>query len=322
MTPIPFLGEILALASPLAWAFAVILFRKTGESVPPVPLNLFKNVFALILFAATWIIQSRAFGFGAESIGLTAAIEAALAEGKPGSQLLRWDPHWMLIASGALGIGVCDTLFFMCLNRVGAGLQAIITTSYSPSIILCSMWLLGERLSPMQYAGVVIILGAVLSVSWMKGPRSQVPRSALVSGTIYGVLAMITQAVSIVMVKPLLEVAPLMWANSWRLAGGAAIMLVSVPFLTRGQRQEFSTLLDPRARKVLIGGAFLGTYISLMLWLGGMKFTSASIASALNQSATFWTFLLAALLLHEPVTQRRVLGLIAGLAGIALVTFG
>ena len=39
----PYFGELLALLSPMAWAVAVILFRKTGEKVPPVPLNLVKN---------------------------------------------------------------------------------------------------------------------------------------------------------------------------------------------------------------------------------------------------------------------------------------
>lgn len=322
MSPIPFLGEILALASPISWSFAVILFRKAGENVPPLPLNLFKNIFGLVLFSLTWILQSGGIAFGVDAIGLRPAVATALAEGRSGSAFLRWDPAVLLMVSGALGIGVCDTLFLMCLNRVGAGLLAIITTSYSPSIILCSMWLLGERLTAVQSVGVFIILGAVLSVSWVKGPRSSLPRRTLVVGTIYGVLAMITQAISLVMVKPLLDVAPLMWANCWRLAGGLVIMGIALPVLTRTQRADFSRLLDRRSWRYMVGGAFLGTYISLMLWLGGMKYTSASIASALNQSATFWTFLLAALLLHEPVTLRRVLGLVAGLVGIALVTFG
>jgi drug/metabolite transporter (DMT)-like permease len=53
-----------------------------------------------------------------------------------------------------------------------------------------------------------------------------------------------------------------------------------------------------------------------------MKYTQASIASALNQTSTLWTFLLAALLLHEPVTWKRAAGLAIGLFGVALVTLG
>jgi drug/metabolite transporter (DMT)-like permease len=53
-----------------------------------------------------------------------------------------------------------------------------------------------------------------------------------------------------------------------------------------------------------------------------MKYTQASIAAALNQTSTLWTFILAALILKEPVTWLRVVGLGLGLAGVFLVTFG
>ena len=62
--------------------------------------------------------------------------------------------------------------------------------------------------------------------------------------------------------------------------------------------------------------------VVLMLWLAGMKYTLASIAAALNQTSTLWIFTLAALILREPVTGKRMLGLLLGLGGVALVTFG
>ncbi len=43
MDDIKYLGETCALLSPLLWSFAVILFRKTGEHVTPIALNLFKG---------------------------------------------------------------------------------------------------------------------------------------------------------------------------------------------------------------------------------------------------------------------------------------
>jgi drug/metabolite transporter (DMT)-like permease len=72
----------------------------------------------------------------------------------------------------------------------------------------------------------------------------------------------------------------------------------------------------------MIPGTVMGTYVSLLFWLGGMKYTLASTASALNQTATLWTFVLAALLLREPVTWKRLAGLLLGLGGVAMVTFG
>ena len=44
-------GEFFALASAFSWAWAIILFRRAGDALPPFELNLFKNLlgFSLVL---------------------------------------------------------------------------------------------------------------------------------------------------------------------------------------------------------------------------------------------------------------------------------
>jgi drug/metabolite transporter (DMT)-like permease len=298
VTNIPYFGEMLALAAPICWSLAVILFRKTGEVVPALALNLFKNILAIVLFAGT-----------------------LLALGQPLLRSVATRDYVLLIASGAIGIGISDALFFMTLNRVGAALQAIINTSYSPSIIILSLLFLDESLSPAQVLGVVLILGAVLSVSRIRGPRETLPRRVVVTGVLLGVAATSTQAVSIVMIKPMLDQTPLIWANCWRLAGGLVMSLFLLPFLPDRSR-ALRTLRRFHIWPVMVPGTVVGSYLSLLLWLGGMKYTQASTASALNQTSTLWTFVLAALLLREPVTRQRIFGLVLGSAGVALVTFG
>ncbi len=295
----PYLGEIFALAAPLSWSIAVILFHHTGKVVPPLALNLFKNVVALVLFAVTMVIAGEAIlrPHAASSYGL-------------------------LLLSGVIGIGISDTLFFMTLNRVGAGVQAIINTTYSPSIILLSFLFLGERLRPLQIVGVGLILSAVLSLTWrLAGDRDPLPRRTVVVGVLLGLATTFSQAVSIVIIKPSLGEWPLLWANFWRLAGGlgASIVLLAV---IRGSRDALRALREVKVWPSMIPGSVMGTYVSLLFWLGGMKYTLASTASALNQTSTLWTFGLAMIFLHEPATRRRLLGLMLGVAGVALVTFG
>lgn len=297
MDSIPYIGEMFALAAPVCWSFAVILFRVTGESVPPFALNLFKNVLALLLFFATLLILG----------------------GTPDHAVSGGD-IWLLILSGVIGIGISDVLFFMTLNRVGAGLESIINTFYSPSIIFLSLIFLGEHLSLFQFVGVGLILTAVLSVSRMKGPKGQFAPRVLLFGVLFGMLAAFTQAISIVMIKPMLDDSPLIWANSWRLVGGVSMSLIITPLRPKW-KQGLKALANRKVWKVMIPASLLGSYVSLMFWLAGMKYTQASTASALNQSSTLWTFLLAAWLLKEPVTWKRVVGLSFGLAGVALVTF-
>lgn len=292
----PYFGELCALLSPIAWSFAVILFRKTGERVPAVLLSLFKNAFALALFGLTFAL------LGGEAPEADATVYA------------------LLLASGVIGIAVADTCFFACLNRVGASRYSIINTAYSPPIILLSVVFLGERLTAWQVAGVALILSAVLSVSAPRAAASEARPAHLMSGVLFGLAACFSQAVSVVMLKPFMADWPLVWMIAWRLVGGLAGTFLLLGFTPAPQR-SLRSLTDRRVWRYMIPGAFIGTYVSLLLWMGGFKFADASVASALNQTATLFTFLLAVLILKEPVTRRGIFGLGLGAAGAALVTF-
>jgi drug/metabolite transporter (DMT)-like permease len=228
----------------------------------------------------------------------------------------------VLLWSGIIGIAIADTLFFMCLNRVGAGLQAIVNTSYSPIIITLSVVFLGERLGAIQALGAGLIVSAVLVITWVR--RNRVARERVphrTSGILFGLGGDLTQGVAIVMIKPFLGEIDLLEATWWRLLGGLVISAVMIWFIP-GQRTTLRSLLDRSAWPVMIGASFVGTYLSLLFWMGGMKYADASIAAALNQTATLFTFLLAVLILKEPVTRRRLTGLALGAVGVLMVTLG
>ena len=283
----------------MAWAFAVILFKKSGETVHPIGLNLFKDLFALVLFLPTmWLF------------GETLWRDAPAGE------------YALLLASGALGIGLGDTFFFKSLNLLGAGLTAIVDCLYSPFIIALSIPVLAEKLSPLQGAGAALVVAAVLvaSLEWRKG---LINRRELALGILYGVLGLASMAVGIVAIKPLLERSPLLWATEVRVIGGVAALAVILLFHRR-RRAIVSSVVSNSTRGwgYMLGGSFAGAYLAMVLWLAGMKYTQASVASALNQTANVFIFVFAALLLREPITRRRTLGIVLGVAGAALVSFG
>jgi drug/metabolite transporter (DMT)-like permease len=60
----------------------------------------------------------------------------------------------------------------------------------------------------------------------------------------------------------------------------------------------------------------------MFIWLAGMKYTQASIASALNQTSTIFIFIFAALFLKEPINLKRTIGIILAFIGSFLVLFG
>ncbi|KPL00044.1 MAG: hypothetical protein AMJ91_05605 [candidate division Zixibacteria bacterium SM23_73_3] len=294
---LPHLGEILAISCALIWATAVILFRKSGETVPPLGLNLFKNVLALVLFVPTSLV-----------LGVALLPDASLND------------YLLLLASGVLGLALADTLFFKSLNLLGAELSAIVDCLYSPFIIGLSVLFLYERMTGLQIFGVFLIISAVLGVSGI-GDRKHISRHDLILGVLFGILAMAFMAVGIVMIKPLLDRSPLLWVVEVRLFAGCVGLGIYLLFHPGGKK-IISSVLSVRNWQYMLPGSFLGAYLSMIVWMGGMKYTQASIAAALNQTSNVFIFVLAAIFLREPVNAIRIIAIILAFSGAVIVSFG
>ncbi len=289
------LGEVLAITTAVTWAVAVILFKKSGESVHPIALNLFKDMLSVVLFIPTlWIL----------GLGMFRDVPCS--------------DYMLMLASGVIGIGLGDTLFFKSLNTLGAGLASIVDCMYSPSIIVLSIMFLNESLTVWQLIGATMIVSAVLSAGLERNP-GDLERRVLLKGIGYGVAAQVMNGVGIVMIKPLLDRSPVLWVTQWRLIGGIAMLLV-VLSLWKRRRAVVNSLLHTCSWGYVIVSSIVGTYLAMMLWLGGMKYTQASTASALNQTANIFIFILAAIFLRERVTPARAVGIVVAVMGAIMVT--
>lgn len=293
---IPHIGEIFALLTAMIWAAAVILFKKSGETVHPIALNLFKNALGAVLIVPTIYLVNG---------NLTSEFSFADVS--------------LLLFSGALGIGIADTLFFMSLNRLGAALSSIVDCLYSPMVITAAVIWLNERLTFMQLVGVALIISAVLEASGF-GNANSTTRKGIWFGVLWGVLSMAFMAVGIVIAKPLLETQSLMWIMLIRLMGGIGTLLVILLF-NRNRVSILRTLSVQHSWGYLLTGSFVGAYLALITWLAGLKYTQASQASALNQTSNVFVFILAAVYLKEPMTRQRIIGIILAAIGVYLVTY-
>jgi drug/metabolite transporter (DMT)-like permease len=288
-------GEIMALLSGLAWAVAVVLFRVSGRTVHPIGLNLFKNVLALLLMVPTMAVL-----------------------GQPLLPDVPFGTTGLLLLSGFLGIAVSDTLFFHSLNRLGASLVAIVDCFYSPFVIGMSFVLLGERLTTWQFIGAALVVSAVLTVSREKR-TGRADRKNLAVGIVLGVLAMFFVALGIVMVKPVLGTVSVFWATLVRLVGGAVSLGIAIPFL-RERRDILRPLLVKANWKAMVPASFFGSYLSLMLWMGGMKYAPASVAAVLNQLNTIFIVIIAAVFLKERLTAWKIAAVVMAFLGAYLAS--
>jgi drug/metabolite transporter (DMT)-like permease len=290
------IGEACSIGAALSWAGGVIVYKRLGETLPPLSLNLVKNLIVLAMVAPTVLLVH-----GPELPAL------------PAYAVL------LAIGSGVLGIAVADTLYFNALNTLGAGRMGVVGNFYSPFVIVMSFVLLGERLNALQMLGFVLVSGGVFIVS-SHDPERRLAPAALRKGALLGVGAVFLMASAIVMIKRVLEGAPLFWIVLLRLAGAVAGMLAI--FALRREAPALGTrAAAPLRWPLLVLAAFLGQYVSMVLWMAGYKYTTASVAAVLNETASVFIVLLAALFLHEALDARRIAGVACTLSGVACMLF-
>lgn len=291
------MGKVFALASAFIWALAVILFKRSGEKVAPFSLNLFRVVVSAVLLLITLSIMDEPLWGRAP-----------------------WEDYAILFLSGIIAIAISDTLFHKSLNIVGAGISAIVDCLYSPLVVVLAFFMIGERFSVLQIVGMVLVLSAILVAASHEPPKG-ITSKRLIFGIVVGVFAMITLALGIVIAKPVLNRSSVLWATTVRQIGCLIVMLPVA--LLSPKRWEILEVFRPSGTwKFSLTGAILGSYLALIFWIAGMKYTLAGVAAMLNQSSTIFIVVFATLFLREKFTAKKLVSLLLAFFGIGLVTIG
>ena len=306
------LGEALSILSAMTWAVGVILYRQLVRSLPPLTLNFNKNMLVLAMMPPLpWLLHGTAL----PSLSVR---EVLLA-----------------MSSGFLGIAVADTLYFVALSRLGAGRMGVIGNAYSPLVIVLSVVLLGERLGPWQVAGFVLVMAGVAVVAKRPEPArivvgepvpppdlppalaASAPTMSHAAAITLGIVAIALMAVAIVMINPVLETQPLGWVTLLRLSG--ALLGLVVIATVRGELRMLSARGHRVNWKLLAAAAFVGQFLSMVLWLGGYKYAPASVAAMLNETASIFIVLLAWWWLREPLGKQGLIGVVLTIFGVILM---
>jgi drug/metabolite transporter (DMT)-like permease len=283
----------MALGCALAWAVAVISFRRL-EKLPPTAVNLFKNAVATALLLLTMAGLGRAPDLG-RSAG-----------------------DWLsLVVSGVLGLAVADTLFLAGLRRIDASVAAVADCAYSPTVVVLSAVFLDEPLAAgLLLGGPLVVLGLLVVSHRRRDDTRPIDRTGL--GLV--IAGVVTTAVGVVVAKPALDRSDLLEATTIRLASGSIALLVFE--IARGKREEVLSLFRPQpAWRAALVATFFGTYVSMILWLGGMKYGTASRAALLNQMGAIFVLVLSRVS-GEAVPARRWIGAAIAVSGVAVILLG
>ena len=286
------IGEFYALVCVACWATAVILFKHAGNSLSAKGLNLTKNIIGLILLVPTAVVME-----GIELPVLTAS-------------------QWVIVAvSGYFGVAVADTWYLQALRNLGAGRTAIVASLYSPFVILLSVIFLGEKMQGWQWFGFALVILGVFIVTYQKNYQD-IERMLLLKGVLYGAASVFVTAASVVAMKPILVNDGFFWMISLRMLAGVVGMLIYL-----GVRQQLTEIINdvrykPHKWLTIFMASVFGTYLAIVFWLAGFKYADASIASVLNETSSVMIVFLAWLLLKEPLTNTKIIGMLLTFFGV------
>ncbi|MGD9825104.1 DMT family transporter [Desulfobacter sp.] len=289
------MGSAFALGCAFFWAFAVILFKKAGESFSPIALNIYKSVVAMVLVGLTMRVMGIPFF--------------------PDVPPRVW---WILVLSGLSGITLADIFYFSALNRLDAGMVAVVECLYLPGVLGFSYILLGERMGVLGIIGSGLVLCAILVGAVKDLKPGTIGNGQTLWGLCAGVLAMMFMALGIVIAKDVLDQADVFWATFVRVTAGTLGLVPIV--LCHPERMRFARELKfSKAWLNAFPATVSGNYIALVLWVAGMKYTTASRAGVLNQMSTIFLFILATVWLKEKMTAQRLAAIFMAATGAYLV---
>lgn len=290
-----FTGEIAALSTAILWAIATVIYGKVGITIPPLILNTIKGILAIASIGITIVIFK----------GETAALPLI--------------PMLLLLASGAIGIGLGDTAFFNTLKNLGARRTLLLETLAPPLTALLAAIFLNEQLTLQSWGGISL---TVMGVAWVITERSTqaaIAADNLKIGVIWGMLAELAQATGAVLSRTALRdtaVSPL-WSSLLRISAGVAIAVLLV-LLQNRQGQFLKIQWSWRVVGLLLVAAFIGTHLAIWLQQTGLKYAPAGVAQTLASTSPLFALPIAAMQ-GDRITLRAFGGVCLAIAGIGLL---
>ena len=286
------LGDIFAVLTAFCWSSAVILFELSGKSLTSLQISLIKNIIGVIGFTITIIFIDLSF------------LDFTKSE------------IFILMISGMLGVAIGDLFFLKSLSIVGSGVSAILATIYVPSIFLTANLFFGEEITNKAMVGGTLICFAIFIGVYKKQNLNK--SNLFVKAVTLGILAQVFTAISVLMVKPIMENHNVVSIALIRFGTGLFITLIYI-YCTQGLSIIRKTFIDGFSNWYVIFGSLLGTYLSVIFWLSGFKYTLASRAAIYNELSTIMIIILASIFLKESMTKQKWIAIIFAVSGGLIV---
>ena len=296
----PYIGEIAAIGTAFTWSACALFFTGASRRIGSFSMNHFRMLLAIAILI-TFQLTTKGTLF---TEGLSVQ-------------------NWILLAiSGLLGFFLTDLLLFECYIDLSPRLGILIFNFYPFTSALIAWILLGEKLNSLAWLGMAVtITGIVWVVLEKSGERIHYHRDRLKRGLALALGAVVFQSFSFALAKPAMigdGATDALTATVIRaIFGGAAFWIVS---LARGKiKQVISKAKDRRAMLLIAGGAVVGPSLGVWLSMVAIKMAPIGIASTLMALMPVTILPMAAIVHHDKITLRAIIGAIIACLGTAIL---
>ena len=287
------MGDIYAIITAICWSSAVILFDISSKKFDAIQLSALKNFIGVLGFIITILVFSIPL------------------------PIFTIDDVFILFISGILGIFIADLFFLESLRRLGSGLSAVISTIYTPSIFIISFLLYQETVSSHAYFGGLLVISGI-AISTFKIPNL-VKTNDLYIGIILGIVAQILTAYSVLIVKPIMQDSSIVYIALYRFGIGL-LATILVCIIKYGYIPTYNNFKKGLSNYSVVFGSIMGTYLSVIFWLAGYKYTLAGRAAIYNQLSTIFIILMARMFLKEELSIKKMIGVGLSIIGALIVS--
>lgn len=225
--------------------------------------------------------------------------------------------HGILAAQALVGLVVFNVLLLLGLDLTTAIASGIIT-SMTPAVVALLSIPLGDRLQPVGWAGVSLVIAGVAVVN-IFGTDEATSASRPLLGATLVFLAVVGEALYAVLGKvATASVKPVPMATLVTVYG----LVLFLPFAAFDIGDFHPGDVPPRGWVAIVYLAAIVTVVAFALWFHGLQNVSASTAGAFTGMIPVGTILATAVFLDEPVRWLHLAGMGVVIAGIVLVARG
>ncbi len=304
------LGEIIALLVAVSWTVTALFADKASHRLGSMTTNVLRLVLASFFLAIIlWVGIGHPY--------------PAYADGKA----------WIWLAASALvGYVFGDWCLFNSYLVIGARFGQLFMTLAPPMAAIAGWAILGETLSGKSLLAMAVTLCGIAISILSKGEHHQVHLTLPLKGVLLGLGAGLGQGVGLVLSKVGMEhyaeiipseapthmetMLPFASTMIRAIVGGAGFLVLMA--LQKKTADLKAAAHDPKGLRYTLILTLFGPVIGVSLSLMAVRYTSAGIASTLMALTPVFILIPYALIYHQRIRPRELLGVAVSMAGVAM----